>query len=551
MTISWLPDTGAPVGVLQLEYSSSSSTWGGTGRQMEFSCVDNASPLCVASNSTFGNYVTTVLGEFQANISSNAFSLSVSSPIARSSCFRQECALGYLTSNAMQGVSSCRVSIMSFKNHTGTDVAASSTLQWPNLRSLYPSDDGVITLLLYPKDLVDIVAIALQDDFIQIFGAIVHSNSRELTDVVINGSSVLSSTDPVLVCTTLELFNSWPTTLQHRIIYGATMWHLNVIDALYTYYLANPSFQFPVTSVFHNSSTLAAASGLCSYNDTLDTASFTDRCSGVRLNTDFSVTLVPAQVGSISMFIKAQLPDEGKAFVSKSLDLVPEVILTTQRTVAIIPFSPAYVRVVVPSKISDAGPYLEWKGHSTCPDGYVQSESNTCLPCAAGSYKNQTIVTNKCGVCPSGHYSSQGASICKLCPIGSYSAASGSPSCAPCPENQYQPFSGRSACFSCSAPRVRISNMTCLCSNENETYDDSSATCVSIGLSQSLATASALLTGSAAFLLFSVIVTFYLWSKVCASIVSFCFVNSAPGGIIMLTKYPFVNFTEKIKNSSQ
>ncbi|ELP94683.1 hypothetical protein EIN_039030 [Entamoeba invadens IP1] len=89
-----------------------------------------------------------------------------------------------------------------------------------------------------------------------------------------------------------------------------------------------------------------------------------------------------------------------------------------------------------------------------CPVGTrleKNSEFTKCLPCSAGTYRDENLITmNDCTECPIGTYSSHnGAFECSKCPLGFYSDAVGSKTCKKCEDGYYTINTGSVTCERC------------------------------------------------------------------------------------------------------
>jgi hypothetical protein len=104
-----------------------------------------------------------------------------------------------------------------------------------------------------------------------------------------------------------------------------------------------------------------------------------------------------------------------------------------------------------PGKFSDV---VDGKSISVCkgcPMGTYSSQpgSSSCSKCLSGTFSSVSNATSisTCLTCGAGTYSDAGASSCAVCPAGSYSAP-GAASCSPCTAGTFS-TDGASACTVC------------------------------------------------------------------------------------------------------
>lgn len=93
----------------------------------------------------------------------------------------------------------------------------------------------------------------------------------------------------------------------------------------------------------------------------------------------------------------------------------------------------------------------------------ISSSSSLSSPSSQFSFivgkYSDTTATTQCTDCSPGNYSSSGASMCALCPAGSYSDQYQANTCTPCPAGTYNPSLGSNssdACISCQPGRVLL-----------------------------------------------------------------------------------------------
>jgi len=144
--------------------------------------------------------------------------------------------------------------------------------------------------------------------------------------------------------------------------------------------------------------------------------------------------------------------------------------------------------------------------NDTCPPGSYLQNSETCIPCPAGTFssiENATTCTScapgsfsnsssstACYLCPSGTYSddygstscslcsngtfsSTGSINCTLCSAGTFASEDGSETCIGCSPGSYAPSSGSSSCTKCSAGSYSSSNATVCLLCPRGTYSSS------------------------------------------------------------------------------
>lgn len=72
---------------------------------------------------------------------------------------------------------------------------------------------------------------------------------------------------------------------------------------------------------------------------------------------------------------------------------------------------------------------------SPCPSGFYSGASaSVCIPCAVGTYRQQSSASGDCYPCVAGTYAPfKQTSVCLDCPRGYYSESGGAVACEPCP----------------------------------------------------------------------------------------------------------------------
>lgn len=87
-----------------------------------------------------------------------------------------------------------------------------------------------------------------------------------------------------------------------------------------------------------------------------------------------------------------------------------------------------------------------------------RNSSEACVPCAAGFYGTESVVTgiNTCEPCPPGSFGAPGEASCKPCKAGRYSNVSNSSSCTLCPAGFQQPASGEIGCRECTVGKYGL-----------------------------------------------------------------------------------------------
>ncbi|KAF0682923.1 Aste57867_24936 [Aphanomyces stellatus] len=96
-----------------------------------------------------------------------------------------------------------------------------------------------------------------------------------------------------------------------------------------------------------------------------------------------------------------------------------------------------------------------------CPAGTFSQATGassfaTCLSCSAGTFSSAPGAPS-CAPCAAGSYSGSNASVCALCPIGTFSQSQAS-TCSNCSAGSFAPFTAMGACLAC--PLGMYSNAT-------------------------------------------------------------------------------------------
>ena len=97
---------------------------------------------------------------------------------------------------------------------------------------------------------------------------------------------------------------------------------------------------------------------------------------------------------------------------------------------------------------------------SVCGEGKHQSKDQSfCELCDPGRFSTNLSVNTECGLCPTGHFSSDyGATKCDPCPEHTFAAVAGSSICEPCDVTQgvYQFLNGSDRCLSCKISEYAV-----------------------------------------------------------------------------------------------
>ena len=120
-----------------------------------------------------------------------------------------------------------------------------------------------------------------------------------------------------------------------------------------------------------------------------------------------------------------------------------------------------------------------------CPEGsYCASGTSNPLPCAAGSFGNDTGLgsQDECHECPTGHFCFAGAREASACGAGTYATNRGSPLCSACQEGKYQDQEGATDCVDCdegsSCPEGSVVQIRATCAEGTYANATLNRTCV-------------------------------------------------------------------------